>query len=214
MEIFNFLKYTATERLILNQYTDLFSMTLGYDKSAAKKMATEMIDTAIKEAKDENTYFLPSGILGDMILGGYKDNSIVGVLVKYVCKTLPIKRKDGVRDEDIQWWWNLDDISRRMVIEFDAISKMASFISDREDNKLSVKKSGENSRKYSPIYGDPNDLSHSKGDDRPLPWELKDRINIYIENMIGEGIEKSRPKVEKSTSFNSLIRKEIRNGKI
>lgn len=214
MGIFNFLKYNASERTILDQYIELFNVVWGYDISMSKKMAEELLDIAIKESKEENTYCLPSGMLGDVILSDFEDNSVIGDFVNHVRKTLPIKRKDGVRDEDIQWWWNLDDISRRMIRDIDAIGKLTNFISDRKDSKLSVKKSGENSRKYNPIYGDPKDLSFSKGDDRPLPWELKDRINIYIENEIEKGIDKLRGKVGKSTSFNSLIRKEIRNGKI
>ena len=68
--------------------------------------------------------------------------------------------------------------------------------------------------KFHPIYGDSNDNSQSSGDDRPLPFELKDRINIYIEKRAGKGSEEYKREMESSSSFNALIRKEMRAGKL
>ena len=69
-------------------------------------------------------------------------------------------------------------------------------------------------RKFHPIYGDPKDTAHTKGEDRPLPYELKDRINIYIEKRAKESSGNYKAEIEKATTFNALVRKEIRAGKL
>jgi hypothetical protein len=50
-----------------------------------------------------------------------------------------------------------------------------------EEDRLSEEEAAKEVKKYFPIFGDPDDTSTSSGDDRPLPCELKDRINIYIQ---------------------------------
>jgi hypothetical protein len=77
-------------------------------------------------------------------------------------------------------------------------------------NFLCVKKV----EKSLPIYGDPDDTSHKTGDDRPLPDELKNRINIYIEKRVRDNPEKYKNEIEESSTFNALIRKEIKAGNL
>lgn len=52
-----------------------------------------------------------------------------------------------------------------------------------------------------------------KGDDRPLPYELKKRVNEYIGKRMSDPIEYKR-NIETSSSFNALIRKEIKSGNL
>jgi len=47
-----------------------------------------------------------------------------------------------------------------------------------------------------------------------LPFELKDRINIYTQKRSQTDPEKFKNEIAESSSFNALIRKEIRNGKV
>jgi len=125
------------------------------------------------------------------------------------------KRDEGVRDEDIRWWWNMNDIERRMMLKNDEISRLALFMKERESNstiteELSIKKAGNEVRKFHPIYGNPKNTTHAKGNDRPLPAELKDRINIYVEKRFKSNPEKYKKDIESSSTFNALIRKEIK----
>jgi len=69
-------------------------------------------------------------------------------------------------------------------------------------------------RKHRAIFGNPDDITDITGKDRPLPYELKDRINIYIENKSQKEPEQFKKDIEKSSSFNALIRKEIKKGNI
>ncbi|MBX4206600.1 hypothetical protein KW784_02335, partial [Candidatus Parcubacteria bacterium] len=67
--------------------------------------------------------------------------------------------------------------------------------------------------KHHPVFGNPEDISHGQGDDRPLPEELKDRINIYVEKQ-GLGNSEFKKKIDSTSTFNALVRQEIRNGNI
>lgn len=68
-------------------------------------------------------------------------------------------------------------------------------------------------RKYHPIFGDLNDETYGSGDNRPLPLELKDRINIYIEKQ-GIGNTEFKKQIDSFSTFNALIRKEVKAGNI
>ena len=46
------------------------------------------------------------------------------------------KRAEGVRDEDIRWWWSMHDLERRMMIKVDDISRLALYIKLRETEGL------------------------------------------------------------------------------
>jgi len=69
-------------------------------------------------------------------------------------------------------------------------------------------------KKFHPMYGDPNDTSKSSGDDRPLPFELEDRIKRYIEMRREQGGDFFKADLEATSSFNALVRREIRNGNL
>ena len=129
-------------------------------------------------------------------------------------KVLEKKRREGVRDEDIRWWWNLDNLEKMMMLKVDEFHRMALHIKCRQEDGLSVERAAEQVRKHHPIFGDPEDTTHTQGDDRPLPEELKDRINIYVEKRFANDSEIFKKEVEQSSTFNALVRKEIRVGKI
>ena len=158
---------------------------------------------AIKEAKK---VALPPNA-GDKILEKEKTD-------ENTHKVLEKKRREGVRDEDIKWWWNLDNVERMMMLKVDEFHRLALHIKCRQDDGLSVERAAEQVRKHHPIFGNPEDTTHTQGDDRPLPEELKDRINIYIENQFINNSEKFKKEIEQSTTFNALVRKEIRAGKL
>jgi len=122
-------------------------------------------------------------------------------------------RKDGVRDDDIKWWWNMHDLERRIIEKIDDNIRIASFLDNRKDGK-SEEEATDRVRKYHPMYGDPEDKSQTTGDDGPLPYELKRRVNIYIEKRSRTEPEEYKEEIEKTTTFNALVRGEIRKGNI
>lgn len=215
MGFFNFSKYNDIEKTILDQYTKWFDTIInisGIPMSGAKKITKNILNQAIEESKKSGSYDLPQNF-GNLILGEEKtDDPVIQKLAQTIREKLPKKKAEGVKDEDIRWWWNLNDIERRMMLKQDDINKMYLAECYTQEEKLTREKAIQKVRKFQPFYGDPSDTTHVTGDDRPLPYELKDRINIYIQNRYTNDKEKYRKDMDESSSFNALIRKEIRNG--
>jgi hypothetical protein len=63
-----------------------------------------------------------------------------------------------------------------------------------------------------PVYGDPQHLVLDTDDDRPLPFELKWRINVYLGERTKNDPEGFQKEVEESTSLNALLRRAMRKG--
>jgi len=199
---------------MLDMYSQMLSMR-GIPSSEAKKLTEDMLDQAIEESKKDGTYNLPQN-LGDIIFGDVgTDNLTIKKIAESIRQKLPYKKEEGVRDQDVRWWWNLNDIERRMMLKQDDAARMTLILHELENSTEPSKEKAFDTatikvRKFHPIYGDPKDTAHTKGEDRPLPYELKDRINIYIEKRAKESSGNYKAEIEKATTFNALVRKEIR----
>lgn len=194
------------EKQLEDTYVRVLEKMMGLSLSEAKSIVNEMLNRAKEESQRERTSNLPKNY-GDVLLERETtDENIKSMLTK--------KRNEGVRDEDIKWWWNVDDLERRMMIEFDAVKTSALFKKLTKEYNIDEKEAFKTLRKSYPIFGDPDSTSGYIGDDRPLPYELMDRINIYIEKMWQADSEKYKKEVEQSSTLNALIRKEIRKGNI
>ena len=107
----------------------------------------------------------------------------------------------------------MPDLERRLMLKDDENSRLAAFM-HHLDQGVSQEKAAIEVRRFHPIYGDPSDTSKSSGDDRPLPYELKDRINRYIEMRNQQGADFFKADLEASSSFNALVRGEIKTGNL
>lgn len=107
----------------------------------------------------------------------------------------------------------MPDLERRLMLKDDDLSRMAAFMHHVEQGTRTEEAAVE-VKKFHPIYGDPNDTGKSSGDDRPLPYELKDRINRYIEMRVKQGADSYKADLEASSSFNALVRGKIKKGNL
>ena len=193
------------EKQLEHQYLPMFQMMMGMSSSQAKSTFRDMLKQAKQESLKEGTSNLPQNF-GDILLEkGASDEKIKSMLAR--------KRIEGARDADIRWWWNMHDLERRMMLKVDELNRMAMFI-DSIEKGMKENKAAERVRNFHPIYGDPDDKSHTTGDDGTLPHELKDRVNIYIEKRGRTNPEQYKREIENSSTFNALIRKEIKKGNI
>ena len=68
--------------------------------------------------------------------------------------------------------------------------------------------------KYFPNYGNEQEVSAGQGDDRPIPYELKDRINSWLEKQRLENPLALKRRLEEASIFNAVVRLEIHAGRI
>jgi hypothetical protein len=193
------------EQQIEDTYVPMYVAGKGMSLNEARKAVRDLIQQVKEEAEKEGTADIPQDYGDTLIDSEHKTQAIKTMLEK--------RRKEGVRDEDIRWWWNMHDLERRFLDKDDELSRVALFIHNIQEGRSS-EEAAALVKKYFPIFGDPDDTSTSSGDDRPLPYELKDRINIYIQNRSTDSGANYKKDIEKYSSFNSLVRREIKSGRL
>ncbi|HEY3346605.1 MAG TPA: hypothetical protein VGK71_03170 [Nitrospirota bacterium] len=213
MGFLNFLKYSRYEKALLEKYI-LEIAVMGLEPSRAMKMAKNMLDTSMSESKKDGSYYLPNNF-GDIVLGeeksGYPD---VNKLAEVVRKRLPIYESEGVTKEDLKFWWNRPELSRRMALKTDEIRKYNFYyglIAKSADGKLTEKEQ-QDCLKGFPVYGYPA-AAISEDEDRRLPSELLFRVDQYIKKR-SEDPESFNKEKSESSSFNALVRKAVRAGEL
>ena len=124
-----------------------------------------------------------------------------------------VRKKEGVLDSDIRSWWGLHFLERAIILEIDNFFRTTHALGNL-DKGLSMDESVKLMRKDIIIYGEPNDVTHTTGDNRPLPSELKDRINRYVEKRANENPTKFKEEIQNYETYNAFIRAEIEKGNI
>ena len=117
---------------------------------------------------------------------------------------------EGVREADILWLWNMSNLERLFMIRTTECIVGAKWLELRQQG-MTADQAQHRSRQLNPVFGDPDDGSIASGVDRPLPVELKDRINIFIERRHREDSPKFRALMDRSSSFNAIVRMAIKN---
>ena len=193
------------EKKLEEIYMPLFQTMMCLSLSQAKKHFRSVLQQAKADSINEGTSDLPSNY-GDIRLEKESTNEEIKAIFTKL-------RKEGVRNEDIRWWWNTHDLERRMMVEVDVITRMALFTKLKEEGRT-PEEASKVVRKAHPMFGDPNDTTYTSGKDTPLPIEFKDRINIYVEKRISTNPEQFKKDIEVSSTFNALIREEIAKGNV
>ncbi|HWQ69625.1 MAG TPA: hypothetical protein VN494_06695 [Patescibacteria group bacterium] len=183
----------------------MFQSMMGISASEARRTARDMIRDAKEELKRSRAADTPQDYGDQLLQRESTDPSVKEQFAK--------KRQEGVTDSDIRRWWNLPAIERVLIEKVDGLQRYA----------ICLKGSGEGQtpeqaaaalRKHHPMYGDPADTSQASGDDRPLPYELKDRVDAYIQKRFQNDPLTYKKDIAHSSTFNALIRKGIRSGQI
>jgi hypothetical protein len=177
----------------------------GMPTADAVSVVRSCIDAAKEEIRKEGTQRLPPNY-GDVLLQHEKTDP-------NVAKELAKKRREGVTDEDIRVYWNASELWRRTVDQL-GWSLVYSLWKELVNEGRSDKEAAAHVRKYFPYWGDPDDARVTSGDDRPLPVELSRREDAWTSRereRIGDQTFKER--CESSSSYNAIIRAEIRAGR-
>lgn len=119
------------------------------------------------------------------------------------------RRTEGVTDDDIRWFWNMCAFEQAMIGGIDQIIR-TSMYEYLKGKGWVPERAGHRVRQLHAIFGD---FDEGGGDDRPLPHELKRRIVQYIERYYGSS-KAIQQKTSEASSFNALVRAEIRKGSL
>ncbi|HUU96064.1 MAG TPA: hypothetical protein VM487_10015 [Phycisphaerae bacterium] len=196
-------KRSPLEKRLLDEHSSILAQLFGSAREG-RQVAEGYLGLARQKA--EETGVLGVSSQGEDYLARAASDPEFGA-------RLAVKRKDGVTDEDIRWWWNMDGLERCMMCVSDENSRMALFMSSKQEAGLTAQEAGAKVNRYLPLYGDMSRPTDPQGDDRPLPFELKDRINKWRMKKMGDPEGLSR-QLDSVSSFNALVRKEIRAGNL
>lgn len=166
----------------------------------------DAFETIVDQAKMQATINLPLNY-GDQLIKQEKCESAVAA-------RLALLRADGVTDLDIRTWWNMYDLDRRLMLYIQDLLEMALFLKLTQGDGLSKTDALIRLRKHRPSYGEPCNTQNRQDDDRPLPFELRDRINASMGRRGSSDLAELRHDLDHSTSFNSFVRREMRLGRI
>jgi len=191
---------------LYQDYLEIFN-NMGISKSKAEEFSHTIYEGAKQLSIENGTAILPI-LFGDYILEKEKKGEKLSLNLN-----LNKIRSEGVTDEDIRNWYNIIDIKRKAMIKEDEFFRFKAFVNFRKKG-MTEDEAMRETRKINPFYGDPDDETNMSGEDRPLPYELKLRVNDYDEKMRNNNPESYKKKMEQFTSYNALIRKELESGNI
>lgn len=184
-------------------YSKAYASYSRVSMSEARRDVRKAIWACKEEARREGTDRLPDNF-GTLLVTKTEELHAMGVSI------IENARLNGASNEDIEEWWNLHDLQRRMVIWHGNVIRYANFLSFREDG-FSADEAMARIRAMLPMYGDPNDTSHTTGDDRPLRHELRGRVDRYRERYGAQAILEAS---KQFSTFNAFIRSEMRRGRL
>lgn len=207
-----FSSLSEREKEVLEKYaSDLVGM--GISRGELKEMIIQIREESVKEGTDQ----LPSNY-GDILL---RDSEIKADVKARINK----KREDGVRDEDIQWWWNMSDTERRLIQKIDQVTRL-SVLMQKAQEGYSPAEVMKFVAKFFTMYNEmppqvdisnftEGDKKMYYGEDRYLPLELHNRVDLFLRKKQAAGlVEAVKNESGRYSSFNAFVRDKIRNGEM
>lgn len=198
--------WSEIEKRLEPQYVSFFRETMNMPEEVAHEIFKAFAKEQKEAAQREGTDRLPESF-GDILLEQEQTD-------EKVRNTFASKRAEGVSDEDIALWWNMHDLERRMICKVDEMNRILLFEKLVKSDGVTEPEAARMVAKRYPIYGDPEHLVLENEDDRPLPFELKWRVNRYITEKTEADPDRFQKEVEASTSLNALLRRAVRQGEL
>lgn len=202
--------FTKAEQQIVDLYVDLFAH-LGLSKDDAAIFAADSMSTAIREAKQDGSYDLPDN-LGDIVLSGKPASAQYRQWVDGLRASLPMKRVDGMTDDDFREHWNQLEVARRMRITAANVPRMSMMMATMESGEYeSVEQASEVAAQQVHIHFgrfgstrgfDPEDPS------RPLPFEVESSVIRFQETLMADWAN-TKSAVERAGSMNAAYRESL-----
>jgi hypothetical protein len=123
------------------------------------------------------------------------------------------KRREGMRDEDFRWWWNMQEYERRMLARIAERDRVATYLALRAQGKM-ADEAGAGVWKAHTFFGGAEGEGAGPRGPSALPWELMDRIRTYIEQCTRSQPDQYRAEVNSAPDFNTFVRAQITLGRL
>ena len=198
--------WAEIEKRLESEYVSYFKESMGMPEAVAHEIFKALAEEQKTSARSEGTDRLPESF-GEILLERERTD-------EKVREAFAPKRAEGVTDEDIAFWWNMHDLERRMICKVDEINRIVMFDYLVQTAGKAESEAAQMVAKRFPVYGDREHLVLGTDDDRPLPFELKGRVNRYINERIKADDEGFQKEAEASTSLNALLRRAIRQDRL
>ena len=135
----------AMEKTYIPQLMEVMDISLPQ----AQVTFIKLLEQTRHESSDLGTSKLPEDYGNFLLSKEGEDEKIRSMLAS--------RRKEGVKNEDVLWWWNMHDLERRMMLKVDEQRRTTQYLRYRQAG-LSKDEAGARIRTYYPTYGDPDDL--------------------------------------------------------
>ena len=198
--------WAETERRLEPQYVSFFRESMCMPAEVAREIFKALAEEQKEAARREGTDRLPE-LFGEILLEREQTD-------EKVRNAFAPKRAEGVTDEDIALWWNMHDLERRMICKVDEMNRILLFEKLVQGSGVTEPEAALMVAKRFPVYGNPDHLVLETDDDRPLPFELKWRVNRYITERTKADPDGFREEAEASTSLNALLRRAVRQSEL
>jgi hypothetical protein len=196
---------SAMERELEAQYVHTLHM-LGLSPSEARRAFWHIMNEIKEEARTTGTSTVPRNF-GDWLL---ERENIDGRVQTMLAK----RRAEGVTDQDIRWWWNMHHLERAMMCKLDDLNRHLLLTRFIEHEGLRREEAARKLASYDPLFGEPGETHADRHEDQPLPYELKERVQSYLQKRSILDPEAFTREIKESSSLNALIRKEVQRGNL
>lgn len=193
------------ERRLESIYVPLYQCVMGMSRPEAKANFDQELAWAKGEVARGGDFVVPERFGSHLIANRHKDPKIGAFLARIGA--------EGVRDKDVIWFWGMHNLDRVLMMRTFALHVGACILSGLRQG-MTQEQAHTQARQIHPLYGNPEDTSVARGENRPIPVELKDRVDIYIEKRAKENFDHYRADMEGASSFNALVRRELRSGRL
>ena len=198
--------WAEIEKRLEPQYVSFFRESMSMPEEVARQIFKTFAEEQKEAARGDGTDRLPESF-GEILLEREQTDEKVKT-------AFAPKRAEGVTDEDIALWWNMHDLERRMICRVDEMNRILLFEKLVQGGGVTEPEAAQRVAKRFPVYGDREHLVLGTHDDRPLPFELKWRVNRYLTERTKADPDRFREAAEAFTSMNALLRKAIRQGEL
>jgi hypothetical protein len=198
--------WAEIEKRLEPEYVSFFQESMSMPEEVAREIFKSFAQELKEAARRDGTDRLPESFGAILLEREQTDEEVRAAFAP--------KRAEGVTDEDITFWWNMHDLERRMICKIDEMNRILLFEKLVHGTGVAEPEAARMVAKRFPIYGDPNHLVLETEDDRPLPFELKWRVNRYLTEQTQSDPEKFHEEVESATSLNAILRRALIEGKL